>query len=86
MMKNITIIGGSVAAWLAAVVFTKKKYHVNIFEGDSNSFGSQQISPNGWLALNQICNIEHVEPIFEPFNTIHIKKKLYLYYFCQNFK
>jgi len=74
MIKNITIIGGSVAAWLAAVVFTKKKYHVNIFEGDSNSFGSQQISPNGWLALNQICNIEHVEPIFEPFNTIHIKK------------
>ena len=25
MIKNITIIGGSVAAWLAAVVFTKKK-------------------------------------------------------------
>jgi len=24
MIKNITIIGGSVAAWLAAVVFTKK--------------------------------------------------------------
>jgi len=33
-MKNITIISGSVAAWIAAVVFTKKKYHVNIFEGD----------------------------------------------------
>jgi 2-polyprenyl-6-methoxyphenol hydroxylase-like FAD-dependent oxidoreductase len=74
MMKNISIIGGGFSAWLLATIFAKKNFSVNIFEGKRKDFGSQQISPNGWLALTQIIDIDVIKPLFEPLNTIHIKK------------
>ena len=42
MMKNISIIGGGFSAWLIAAIFSKKRFSVNIFEGKSKNFGSQQ--------------------------------------------
>ena len=74
MMKNISIIGGGFSAWLIAAIFSKKRFSVNIFEGKSKNFGSQQIAPNGWLALNQIIDINNIKSSFEPLNAIHIKR------------
>ena len=73
-MKSISIIGGGFSAWLIATIFIKKNFSVNVFEGENKHFGSQQISPNGWKALTQIVDIEDIKPVFEAFNTIHIKK------------
>ena len=74
MTKNISIIGGGFSAWLIATIFAKKNFSVNIFEGKSTDFGSQQISPNGWLALTQIIDINDIKSSFEPLNAIHIKR------------
>ena len=73
-MKSISIIGGGFSAWLIASIFIKKKFSVNVFEGENLHFGSQQISPNGWKALTQIVDKEDIKPVFEAFNAIHIKK------------
>ena len=73
-MKSISIIGSGFSAWLIASIFIKKKFSVNVFEGENLHFGSQQISPNGWKALTQIVDKEDIKPVFEAFNAIHIKK------------
>ena len=74
MNKYLTIIGGGFASWVVASVFAKKGYYINIFEGNNISFGSQQISPNGWFALSKLINSKLIEPHFEPFYSIHFKK------------
>ncbi len=74
MNKNLTIIGGGFSSWVAASIFTDNDYAVDIFEGENKSFGSQQISPNGWRALSNLINLEKIEAIFEPFHNIYIKK------------
>ncbi len=73
MKNHLTIIGGGLAAWATAVAFTDSGYIVDIFEGENKNFGSQQLSPNGWLALANLIEIEKIEPFIEPFNTIQIK-------------
>ena len=73
-MKNkITIIGGGLAGWATACVFSENGYQVDIFDKKNQNFGSQQISPNGWLALANLIDIKKVKPFFEPFNNIKIK-------------
>ena len=73
-MKNkITIIGGGLAGWATACVFSENGYQVDIFDKKNQNFGSQQISPNGWLALANLIDIKKVKPFFEPFKNIKIK-------------
>ena len=56
-MKNqVTIIGGGLAGWASASVFAENGYQVNIYDKQSQNFGSQQISPNGWLALANLID------------------------------
>ena len=74
MDKYLTIIGGGFASWVVASVFAKKGYFINIFEGKGKSFGSQQISPNGWFALSKLINPNLIQPHFEAFHNIHFKK------------
>ena len=74
MDKYLTIIGGGFASWVIASVFGKKGYYINIFEGNNKSFGSQQISPNGYFALSKLINSKLIQPYFEPFHNIHFKK------------
>ena len=74
MRKNLTIIGGGFASWIAASVFAENGYFVDIFEGKNISFGSQQITPNGWKALSNLIEIKNIEKYFEPFHSIYIKK------------
>ena len=73
-MKNkISIIGGGLAGWATACVFSENGYQVDIFDKKNENFGSQQISPNGWLALANLIDIKKIKPFFEPFNNIKIK-------------
>ena len=74
MDKYLTIIGGGFATWVIASVYAKKGYHLNIFEGKGKSFGSQQLSPNGWFAMSKLINSKLIQPYFEPFHNIHFKK------------
>ena len=74
MRKNLTIIGGGFASWIAASVFAENGYFIDIFEGKKESFGSQQITPNGWKALSNLIETKTIEKYFEPFNSIYIKK------------
>ena len=74
MRKNLTIIGGGFASWIAASVFAESGYHIDVFEGKNDSFGSQQITPNGWNAISKLIEIKNIEKYFEPFNSIYIKK------------
>ena len=73
-MKNkITIIGGGLAGWATASIFSENGYLVDIFDKKNQNFGSQQISPNGWSALDYLIDIKKIKPFFEPFNKIMIK-------------
>ena len=73
-MKNkITIIGGGLAGWAAASIFSENGYLVDIFDKKNQNFGSQQISPNGWSALTNLIDIKKIKPFFNPFNKILIK-------------
>ena len=74
MDKNLTIIGGGFASWVLASVFAKQGYYINLFEGNGKSFGSQQLSPNGWVALSNLINLKKIESYFEPFHDIYFKK------------
>ena len=74
MEKNLTIIGGGFASWVLASVFAEQGYYINLFEGNSKNFGSQQISPNGWVALSNLISLKKIEPYFEPFHDIYFKK------------
>ena len=70
MDKNLTIIGGGFASWVIASVFAEQGYHINLFESKGKNFGSQQISPNGWVALSNLISLKKIEPYFEPFHDI----------------
>ena len=74
MDKNLTIIGGGFASWVLASVFAEQDYHINLFESKGKNFGSQQISPNGWVALSNLISLKKIEPYFEPFHDIYFKK------------
>jgi len=73
MKSQVTIIGGGLAGWANASVFAENGYEVDIYDKQSQNFGSQQISPNGWLALAKLIDIKKIKPFFEPFNNIQIK-------------
>ena len=64
MKNHITVIGGGLAAWSVAAVLAEKSFDIDIFEGENSTLGSQQISPNGWLALSKIIEIKKIKPFF----------------------
>ncbi len=74
MKKHLTIIGGGFSSWIAASVFADSGYSIDIFEGKSESFGSQQITPNGWEALSKLIELKQIQKYFEPFYNIYIKR------------
>ena len=74
MKKHLTIIGGGFSSWISASVFADSGYYVDIFAGKNQNFGSQQISPNGWMALSNLIGLKDIQKYFEPFYNIHIKK------------
>ena len=74
MKKHLTIIGGGLSSWIAASVFGGSGYSIEIFEGKNESFGSQQITPNGWEALSKLIESKKVQKYFEPLFKIYIKK------------
>ena len=74
MKKHLTIIGGGFSSWIAASIFADSGYSIDIFEGKNKSFGSQQITPNGWEALSKLIESKKVQKYFEPLFKIYIKK------------
>ena len=74
MEKHLTIIGGGFSSWVIASVFAGSGYSIDIFAGDNKSFGSQQITPNGWEALSNLVEIKNIQKYIEPFYNIYIKK------------
>ena len=46
-MKKILIIGNSLSAWSVASAFINKKVNITIIGNKNNTFGAQQLSPNG---------------------------------------
>ncbi len=74
MKKHMTIIGGGFSSWIVASVFANSGYSIDIFEGRNESFGSQQITPNGWRALSNLIELKNIQKNFEPFYNIYIKK------------
>ena len=74
MKKHLTIIGGGFSSWIAASVFADSGYSIDIFEGENKSFGSQQITPNGWEALSKLIKPKKIQKYFEPFYNIYIKR------------
>ncbi len=73
MENHIVIIGGGLAGWATACAFVDNNYSIDLFEGNNQNFGAQQISPNGWNALSELIDINKVRPFFENFNIIKIK-------------
>ena len=78
MKKHLTIIGGGFSSWIAANVFAESGYSIDIFEGENENFGSQQITPNGWQALSKLIESKTIKEYFEPFYSIYIKKLNFL--------
>ncbi len=74
MKKHLTIIGGGFSSWIAASIFSDSGYSVDVFEGEKKSFGSQQITPNGWKALSKLIDLKNIQKHIEPFYNIYIKK------------
>ena len=74
MKKHLTIIGGGFSSWVAASIFADNGYSVDVFEKEKDSFGSQQITPNGWEALSNLIELRNIQKYFEPFYSIYIKK------------
>ena len=74
MKKHLTIIGGGFSSWVAASIFADNGYSVDVFEKEKDSFGSQQITPNGWKALSKLIDLKNIQKHFEPFYNIYIKK------------
>ena len=74
MKKHLTIIGGGFSSWIATSIFADSGYSIDVFEGKNESFGSQQITPNGWEALSNLIELRNIQKYFEPFYSIYIKK------------
>ena len=74
MKKHLTIVGGGFSSWVAASVFAESGYSIDIFERNNKSFGSQQITPNGWRALSNLLEMKSIQKYIEPFYNIYIKK------------
>ena len=74
MKKHLTVIGGGFSSWIAASIFADSGYSIDIFEGKNESFGSQQITPNGWEALSNLIELRNFQKYFEPFYSIYIKR------------
>ena len=53
-MKKILIIGNSLSAWSVASAFINKKDNITIIGKKNNTFGGQQLSPNGFRALKKL--------------------------------
>ncbi len=62
-MKKILIIGNSLSAWSVASAFTNKKVNITIIGNKNNTFGAQQLSPNGFRALKKLIQNDDVKNI-----------------------
>ena len=62
-MKKILIIGNSLSAWSVASAFINKKVNITIIGKNNNTFGGQQLSPNGFRALKKLVQNDDVKNI-----------------------
>ena len=62
-MKKILIIGNSLSAWSVASAFINKKVNITIIGKKNNTFGGQQLSPNGFRALKKLVQNDDVNNI-----------------------
>ena len=62
-MKKILIIGNSLSAWSVASAFINKKVNITIIGKKSNTFGAQQLSPNGFKGLKKLIQNDDVKNI-----------------------
>jgi len=62
-MKKILIIGNSLSAWSVASAFINKKVNITIIGNKNNTFGAQQLSPNGFEALKKLIQNGDVKNI-----------------------
>ena len=62
-MKKILIIGNSLSAWSVASAFINKKDNITIIGKKNNTFGGQQLSPNGFRALKKLVQNDDVNNI-----------------------
>ena len=62
-MKKILIIGNSLSAWSVASAFINRKVNITIIGKKNNTFGAQQLSPNGFRALKKLVQNDDVKNI-----------------------
>ena len=62
-MKKILIIGNSLSAWSVASAFINQKVNITIIGKKNNTFGAQQLSPNGFRALKRLIQNDDVKNI-----------------------
>ena len=62
-MKKILIIGNSLSAWSVASAFINQKVNITIIGKKNNTFGAQQLSPNGFRALKKLIQNDDVKNI-----------------------
>ena len=62
-MKKIIIIGNGFSAWSVANAFLNKNVQITIIGKKKSTFGAQQLSPNGLVALKKLSENEHIENI-----------------------
>ena len=62
-MNKILIIGNSLSAWSVASAFINQKVNITIIGKKNNTFGAQQLSPNGFRALKKLIQNDDVKNI-----------------------
>ena len=62
-MKKILIIGNGLSAWSVASAFINQKVSITIIGKKNNTFGAQQLSPNGFKALKKLIQNDDVKNI-----------------------
>ena len=62
-MKKILIIVNILSAWSVASAFINKKVSITIIGNKNKSFGAQQLSPNGFIALKKLTENDAVKKI-----------------------